>query len=314
MSESEESTIPNTPSSFSEDVLSESEEQVFAWLRPSDPSACKAFDAALNAIITSPRDYEHTRQFIHADRRSIRATSVFTNDSTLDQHEEPQSEGPRWIGSFKFSLKTLPRKPIEGWYLGTDGHGSKTGEVDMLLAPYTQKWRKLRIAGKHARVFFHEESCRVMVEARHTVTISTATGAETLTRSKSRVLENGSMLSIGDCLYVFEYTEYSKTPSFQIDLSRFIEEHHASRWSIHKLLPPISTGETMVLGEYMCSRGAFAQGTFGQVSAGWARDGRAVAIKRFKRPEEPELKAHQKVMFCLGYHVSVMSKFCRTTL
>ncbi|KAI9784229.1 MAG: hypothetical protein M1816_000901 [Peltula sp. TS41687] len=62
----------------------------------------------------------------------------------------------------------------------------------------------------------------------------------------------------------------------------------------------------MALGEYNCSRGAFAQGTYGRVSAGWAKSGRGVAIKRFTYPKASELKTQEDVMNILGQHDNIV--------
>ena len=59
----------------------------------------------------------------------------------------------------------------------------------------------------------------------------------------------------------------------------------------------------MTLGKYSCTPGAFAQGTFGQVAAGWARDGKAVAIKRFKKSYQASLDLHREMMAHIGEHV-----------
>ncbi|KAI9881283.1 MAG: hypothetical protein M1830_005569 [Pleopsidium flavum] len=58
----------------------------------------------------------------------------------------------------------------------------------------------------------------------------------------------------------------------------------------------------MRLHEYLWSLGAFTSGTFGQVTAGTGSDGKAVAVKRFKEPEEEKLSAHRKMMSYIGKH------------
>ena len=300
MSDSDESTLPNTPPSFSEDVLNEIEDHVFALLKPLNPDAHEAFDAAVNTVIKHPDTYKHARQYLHSNPRSARAASIFTNDGTADS--EPESTY-QWNGGFKFSLKIPPRTPGEGWFLGTERGRPTTGEVDILLAPPTQRWAKEGIAGRHARIYFHRESCRIIIEARHSVTLGGAKKADVFTKLASRALEQGQLVSIGGCLYVFEYTGLFTSPLFLDELSIFMKDCYGPQWMFHKMISPASGGDFIALGNYTCTPGAFAQGTFGQVTAGWARDGTVVAIKRFKIPNQTKLDTHREMMAYIGKHV-----------
>ena len=297
---SQGSTLPNTPGSFSKDVLDEIEDDVFALLRPLNPDAYEAFNAAVNVIIKDSDTYTHARQFLHSNTRSIRESSVFTNDSAAESGSGPV---PQWVGCFKFSLKVSPSIPGEGWYFGTGRGRSKPGETDILLAPPTQRWATKGVAGRHARLYFHRESCRVILEARHSVILGGAKEADIITKQASQVLEQGQIIGIGGCLYAFEYTAYYTSPVFVEELSAFMKCYHGPQWMIHRMLPPASGGDLMTMGKYTCTPGAFAQGTFGQVTAGWARNGKAVAIKRFKKPYQASLDSHRKMMDYIGEHV-----------
>ena len=82
-----------------------------------------------------------------------------------------------------------------------------------------------------------------------------------------------------------------------------MKKHFGSQ-SLHRHLSPTSVGDPVMLGNYYCSPSAFAKGTFGKVTAGWASDGTAVAIKTFKEPEERSIKAHKEIMRFIGRHVS----------
>ena len=202
------------------------------------------------------------------------------------------------VGAFKLSLKVLPRDPVKGWYLG-----SSCQRADLLLAPSGRRWQSTtRIAERHARLFFHAESCRAILEARHTVT-STKTGVEVLRECASQILEHGEPLVINDCSYVFELTDLFATPDFEEELTTFLKRYFKKEWSMNKLLSPTSVRQPLVIGEYHCSPSAFAQGTFGKVSAGWTKDGTAVAIKVFKNPLESEIRSHQQLMQYIGKHV-----------
>ena len=168
MSDSDISTIPNTP----EELIEESSNRfAFAILRPINGTARIAFDAVVNAIIKHPL-YKLNRGFLSIQNRRSLPTSIFTEDE-----EEPSGTTEiLWQGFFKFSLDTLP-KDGKRWIGGT-GDGA-----DLLFAPPTaSRKRKVGIASRHVGFTLHPESCRVVLEARHSVTVSRG-GARTITQS-----------------------------------------------------------------------------------------------------------------------------------
>ncbi len=296
MSDSEGSTILLSPGSVADDLVNTNEDDVFAWLRPHCDTACAAFNASVNSALKNRDKYEHIRQFLHVTERDKRARSPYTETDT-----EPENTPLQWSGGFKLSLKAPPRDPAKGWYLGTN-RGRQSQEVDILLAPPTKDWASKRIAGKHARLFLHEQSCRIMLEARHAVTM-TKNGAAVITQLNSRVIEDNELIVIGECSYIFQYAESYSTPAFEQDLVRFMKEQSGPQWSLNKLLSPASIGVPISIGSYCCSPSAFAQGTYGKISAGWTHEGRPVAIKVFKNPRETEVIGHKQIMEHIGYHV-----------
>ena len=241
--------------------------------------------------------YEHIRQFLHISQRGNRARSVYTEDEV-----GPNDTLLQWSGAFKLSLKASSRDSSKGWYFGTS-RGRQIQDVDILLAPPIKRWISSRVAGIHGRLYFHQESYRMMLEARHTVTV-TKNGVAVVNQSSSRVIEHGELIEIGHCLYIFEYTELHSTPAFEQDLIRYMKDQNKSQWSLNKLLSPSSVRAPISIGGYNWSPHAFAQGTFGKVSAGWTNDGRPIAIKVFKKPKEAEIRGHQEIMKRIGYHVS----------
>ncbi len=298
MSDSDGSTQPNTPRSFVNDITADSHDDTFAWLRPHSLNARDAFDASVNHIIKHPALFAHVRRFLSAQRRDCSVTSIYT------EHDEEAPPGPpKWTGAFKLRLQVASRPSAQGWYLGS-ARGHDALEVDMLLAPPTRKWAALTaIAGKHARLYLHEQTSRVMLEARHTVTI-TKKGVEVIRGSACRVLEHGELIEIGSCSYVLEHAALYTADCFRDDLTAFMGAHAQEGWQMNTLLSPTSLCEPIVLGHFYCSAGAFAQGTFGKISAGWGKDGCAVAVKHFKNPGEQEISAHRQIMGCIGEHVS----------
>ena len=288
----------------------EDEKGIFARLLPLNRAACEAFDAVVDTTFKDLSKYNHFGRFLNFETKGKRAGSVFTEDEDApdDPNLDPFSKRYQWDGGYELSLKVCPHNPEKGWYIGTNRGQSEDSEIDILLAPSTTKWAKLGIAGKHARFYLHKESCRVILEARHAITIG-RNGAMTFTNSASHVIEHEELISIGDCVYTFAYTDFFKSSLFETELSHFMKEHCNPRWALNKLLSPASVGEPISLGRYYCSPSSFAQGTFGKVAAGWTRNGAAVAIKHFKNPKEPEVRLHRKMMEHIGNHV-IKSDWC----
>jgi len=278
MSDSIDSTIPNTPLAFDEVTNIVNKDGAFASLRPCNEDARGAFDATINTIIKDMTDLEHFRQLLHIDGKVPKDRSFYTEDE--DDGSCHSSLDSLWSGAFIFNLAVLP-SDAPNWYLGTNQIPLKN---DILLAPQSASWKKLRVARRHARLYHHHQSYCFMLEAYHSV-IMGKNRARTLTKSKSHVLEHGELIVVGACTYVFEYPDFSRTPDFETDLSKFAKEHFGSQ-SLHRYLSPTSVGDPVMLGSYYCSPSAFAKGTFGKVTAGWASNGAAVAIKTFKEPNE----------------------------
>ena len=255
------STNPLTPERFADDTT-ENDDTAFALLRPITENARNAFDATVNAVIKNAPKFDHFRQFLHIDEiRVRRAVSVYTEDGS-----EEATEPEQWTGEFKFSLDAIPNDP-QSWWLGSQ---CLPEQMDVLLAP-GDRHKELRIAHKHARLFLHPESYRLVLEARHSVVIGrVCTKMRTLTKMEQQVLEDGDMIIIGPlCTYTFQYTKFFLTPLYADSLSQFRKKHYG-HGALHPYLTPSSVGTPMLLGNYFCSPTAFAKGTFGVVSVGWA--------------------------------------------
>ena len=288
------STIPFTPEYFA-DETNGNDDNAFALLRPITENARNAFDATVNAVMKNSPKFDHFHQFLHLDEREAqRAVSVYTEDGS----EEAIQPG-QWTGEFKFSLEASLNDP-QSWWLGSQ---CLPGETDILLAP-GDCHEELRIAKRHARLFLHPESYRLVLEARHSVVIGrVCTKMMALTKMKQQILEDGNVIVIGpSCTYSFQYTEFFRTSSFADSLSQYKKKHFGDG-SLNPHLTPSSVGTPMLLGNYFCSPSAFAKGTFGAISVGWTREGTAVAIKRFKNPKEKEILSHQAMMDHIQGHV-----------
>ena len=301
-------TLPNTPEDFS-DVTALEAIDAFALLRPVSSTAQNAFNASINYILKHAQqsDEEHYRQFLHAKRAIPRAPSIYseTEDASAEEyHAEPASK--HWNGAFKFSLRKSPRDAKAGWYLGVrDGKSRPPHQgVDLLLAPPTREWIGKGISESHARLYFHPESYRMVLQARHTVVVGHI--RKTIRNSQIEVLNDPDLIVLDNFVYSFEYTSHFRSPEFEAELSDYLKKFYEPQRTINKLLSPVSIGAPTTLGKYYCSPKAFAQGTFGEVIAGWTRDGSSVAIKHFKNPNERKIQAHEELMQIIGEHPNVL--------
>ncbi|KAI9826773.1 MAG: hypothetical protein M1826_006568 [Phylliscum demangeonii] len=303
---SDASTEPSTPDSFAEDVTCASSPDVFARLLPLHGPASDAIDAVVKIVILEPSKFSHHRRFLHIEEGPFRESTVFTEDERED--DRAATEAVRRIqktASFQLSLTTLPTNPAEGWYLGTSRGRSSTEDVNLLLAPPTGRRMRRDVAGRHARLFLHLESCRVVVEARHTLTLGRR-GTTALSHLAQQVIQPYEMIKIGECLYTFEYTDFFSTPTFDEQLSAYMKKYCHSTWAAHQHVSPRSVAEPRELGNYYFSPRAIAQGTFGRVVAGWAKNGSAVAIKQFKNPRREKYDAHLRMMGKIGRHDNLL--------
>ncbi|MCJ1402227.1 hypothetical protein MMC11_005447 [Xylographa trunciseda] len=303
----EASTIPDTPEDLSK-FNTVNDKDAFALLRPINAPAQDAFDESMNAIVENVSgNSNHYVKFMYAQRGPARCASVFTEAEGTDIEEpDGQSASLRWNGAFRFSLQKLPQNRNSGWYIGTSlGHSdSIIPGVDVLLAPPTIIWQQRGIAGRHARLYLHEDSYRMVLEARHTVTVGNID--KVIRDSQSQVLCDKDLVVIGDCTYSFEYTDHFQSVEFEAQFLQYIQQIRGSQWTINKLLSPASVGAPLPVGTYFRSPSAFAQGTFGQVAVGWAHDGAAVAIKVVKKPSKFNIESHQRVMQIIGAHDNIV--------
>lgn len=304
---SDTSTVPDTPKSDSGEIPTLDGDDVFAWLRPVNTLACEAFDATVNTVIKDDLDFDldHFYKFLHCDSRQNRAVSVYSEDGD-SSHQQSSAPPHRWAGAFGFCLTHLPQNPAKGWRIGTNRARGTSGEVDLMLAPPNEHWRKADIAGSHARLALHPQSCRMTLEAKHTVTLG-RDGAKPFRQAESRVLEDGEVVIIGACVYTFQYTDYFFSSAFGQEVAQYMRKYRDSHWSMNDYISPSSVGAPVSMGNYYCSPRAFAQGSFGKLSAGWTESGEAVAFKTFKKPVKSEIRSHVELMELIGRHVSSAS-------
>ena len=262
-----------------------------------------AFHLLVDGMIQNPGSRMSERRFIHLDgREPIHTSSDSSSDDTADEGATDQL---RWVGAFKFSTAVHPRDLTKGWLIGT---GRGTLDVDVVIGPPDLEWKKNKIRGNHARLYIHKESCQPTVEALHGMVVSGTTGVKHIsqrTASSSKILEHGHQLEIGRCTYLFSHGGALMNGIFDANLPRFMEAHHGKSWAAHSMLSVTSTGSYLTMDQYTFPPGAFAAGTYGEVTAGWSQNGSAVAVKRFKYPNLSRFSQHQKIMGLIGTHVSL---------
>ena len=278
-------------------------DNVFAWLRPFNEFACHAFHLVVESMIKHPSTRLHERAFIHIHGKEMpRSGSVSGSDEQSDQEEADQAQ---IVGAFKFSTAVLPRDPASGWIIGT---GFKKPEVDVVIGPSDPDCSNNRILGKHARLYIHKESCQITVEAFHGMEVTGLTGLKHIGpkfSSSAKVLENLHLVHFGRCTYVFEQGDAIVNGIFGNTLEEFMPLQHGRQWKAHRSLSAPSTAAYHTLDEFTYVPGAFAGGSFGEVTVGWAQDGSAVAIKRFRKPNERKLNQHVTIMELIGEHVFI---------
>ena len=300
-------TVPNTPEPLS---ISGGNLQPFAHLVPINAAARLAFDYAVDAIKHNPNLFDRARRNMHiesARQESVSTASVFT-DSEDTKSETSCNELPyRYRGRFYFNLSNPPINSRAGWVLG-DGRGSAAGQVDFLLSAPK---KVADIAGMHAMIFPHKQTCRLVLDARHKTVLLASNGGRTsvcLSRSTACAVQELAWedeIRIGDCAYLFSYEDYATGEEHQRQLETFMKGFYGAGWeSLHPLLGSSPDTIPIRLQRYSWTLGAFAKGTFGQVAAGTGSEGNAVAVKRIFKPVEAELSAHRKMMAYLGKHVS----------
>lgn len=192
----------------------------------------------------------------------------------------------------------------KSWFVPGDGPSpsSSDKQVEIPLAPPSEDWRHLKISSRHARNFSLPESCRMVLEARHTVSMS-KTEPKIVRKLETCVLEHCSVVSIGDCIYTFEYGDHFLTDAFLIQMSEFFEGNGMQQWSPNKHITPASIGQPICFGAYSCSPSAFDRGANGEIYTRWAPDGRPVVIKSLKIPKRLQFERQNLIMQYIGYHI-----------
>ena len=160
------------------------------------------------------------------------------------------------------------------------------------------------IAGIHAVIFPHDESCCLVLHTRHTTVVHNVPLSQSAGSSQKQLAWEDE-IRVGNCVYVFKHDDVAETDEHQKQLEVYMKKIHGPNWeSSSPLLRLSSEIPQMTLHAYSWPLGAFANGTSGVVTAGFRNDSKPIAVKRFNKPEETELSAHRSMMAYIGKHVS----------
>lgn len=296
----EENTVSTIPRSWKQD---NNKHSVFGWLTPINDSACHAFHLVVDRMIQNPESQLHERMFIHL-KGMMPVRSVSVSDSE-DQGDQEEKEQVQYFGAFKFSTAMLPKDPSKGWYIGT---GHKKSGIDAVIGPPNSNRSHNHIRGIQARLFIHKESSLATLEALHSMQVGGSTGLKHIdhrTSNSCKVLEHGHEVLFGQCSYIYSHGEAINNGNFRSSLPAFMKIHYRGlQWNAHPILSAPSTGAHLHFDGYTILPGAFAGGSFGEVTAGWKQNGSVVAVKGFKQPNRQQLSQHLEIMRIIGQHVS----------
>ena len=275
--------------------------QIFAKLRPANLSARIAYEASVKLAVDDPTRFGYVNRFVHPDSGYDAAGGDMEGEGDASD-----------TGYFKFSLSVLPKNPTDGWYLGTGQETSDYAQIDVLLGPPTAELKRLGLKGKHARLFFHKDSCRIIIEAKATVTIG-KDGATTIRDSEHHVLEHNEMIKVGHCLYVFEHTPFYVSPMFFTSISQFprlMRRLHGDQWNHFGGLLPDNT-EPSIVGNYYKYLIPTVEGTPETSTKGFTRQGEVVAIKKRQNRDQLSITAYMALMSRLEKQVRTLGLVCR---
>ena len=220
-----------------------------------------------------------------------------SDHETVDSHSMDRTEkdigyGMIWAGYYVFSLDMLPNNPNVGWVAG------RSPDIDLPLATgsYLQKGCVgSELYDCHSRFNFHRETAAFYV-ARDSSRSDHAELAALTVNGKpvnagGHTLNQFSMnLRIGSLEYLFEYTKFARSESFE-ELRR---RHISSTWpatikgDFHM---PIPLPQTSTIGTWTLNR-PLGKGTFGRVYLASNPENEVVAIKvllREKSNSVPQL-------------------------
>lgn len=299
---------------------------VFASLIPISQPALEAYKSAANVVMRQPKKFPQAPKSMLLPCRSQGPYSINVLNEDARSPAGPEKPIQGYSEGYVFKLDPSPNTAKHGWYLGSGGVKAAQIVNILLCDPEakpnnTYSWPS-RIANVHAVIKLQQDTCRLVLEARHRLYLHVGPKRILLHHTdgeRKRVLLEGDILEIRGCTYRFSYARCVTDPFLQSDveeqLSKFMTAGHGKAWNDTQLLPRLGLSPANTpnrSGSYSWSRSHFASGSFGHVYAGEANDGTAVVMKHIKEPKATEQEDLRKLMKHLGQHVSLPFYHCNS--
>ncbi|KAI4253208.1 MAG: hypothetical protein L6R42_007677 [Xanthoria sp. 1 TBL-2021] len=281
-----------------EDCIVRDTTKVFAWFRPSNQPAKDAFHSVMESLISLGTAGAHCLKFMHATREAPRAVSVDSIDENLVEDEARVKPNKTWVGGYGLELENASLES-SGWTVGAGCRGRQERKVDLLLTTETEQ---TSITSRHASLQFHPQSHQLRLMAHHTVSISGSGGYKRF-KGEHRILRHDDMVELGSCTYRIEFALYETSAAYKEELRIFMADRVLGSTKLHPGLLAASNRQMMTIDNYTFLAGAFADGSFGDVSAGTDDKGDLVAVKRLKKAKKEKIEGHKALMNKIGFHV-----------
>ncbi|KAL8689957.1 MAG: hypothetical protein Q9218_004489 [Villophora microphyllina] len=276
----------------------------FAHLTPHNDAARTAFDQLVVTILKSDIDYAYSNQFIGIDgKKQTRAVSVCSVDEGADEEvDQPVAPEAMWEGKFALSLRTKEAPLRDGWWAGSEFAKAHKGQHELLLAPPTQEWYNRGIYGRHFRLWIHPRSYRVMITARHTLTL----GSKTLNRSSSHTVSREALITLGACQYKFHLTDYSDEQAWKEDFYCYMHETPLlGSCRTAPRAPSVIGG--IDLGKYASQSAVVAKCSHWEMRFGWHQEsGDTLGIMRMLKSDVAFLNSYRQIMKSVGHHDNIV--------
>ncbi|KAL8665698.1 MAG: hypothetical protein Q9202_002008 [Teloschistes flavicans] len=288
------------------DFLDDVPGHVFGRLVPMNLPAVEAFSSILEDLVgksmdaQKPNPYVHAAQFMRAKLETEHSSHCGCQDNCVHPAASSVERKPVYTGSYILSLATAPRKGPD-WILGSARGEGWEEEVDLVLDLGENHYT----SGRHATIFFHPESHQLILHAIDTTYVAGRGGGKNL-HNMAHVLEHGDSVIIGAYAYRMEFEERCSLPGFDKELWEFLKAKLPGSTPLHRSISAPSAARTAVIGNYMCSFGAFAKGSFGVIFGGIDTEGKVMAIKRFLNPKKKDLEEHKRIMEKIDVHENIM--------
>jgi protein kinase-like protein len=278
---------------------------VFATLTPANTQAKIAFhevyeylieDGAPPCFAVEPdrvfnREVFQYRLHKSQSRDDREASDTPTDPDTDIEENELRPLGLIWTGRYIFSLKIPPRNAASGWILGK---GRQNNPVDVQLAINRTQYD---LRGFHAIFNIHTSTGYLWAtKASGSIDLEFTIDGHDVARGQRFGLNQTPMrLRMGRCEYIFEYTEYARSPEYVVEQRNFLTRHlKIPHESIDLSLTPTPSRHSRKIGDW--TQGiSLGKGTFGKVFVGTNAKNETVAIKIVERGSRTQSSVAEEI-------------------